>query len=366
MNKLRRFLRRVRRVLAGADPTIPPGLFAHQTQVFYRIQFLIRGFYAFLAFTAILLVPEWPGILDRGSVDPLWPVFWMTHLNLRFGIGLVLGLYTVGALLAAALPQFRWTRALAFLGLLEYWAFNNSFGKVGHSLHDTLLVTFVFVFLPVGWHENDQHRRLGRQETLLVFWLAQCTIMVTYSMAGFIKVVAGVAQLLKGEPNLFWPDALARQVADRLLQTNSQSWWGDWLVTHPGLSYPMLRAGQIAVTWALGGLDEWRRNKRREFSDKARAFRSAMAEVAGWEIASIGAYFAYVRHPYDGLDAEVIAERLATETGLLLIPGSFFGPGQERYLRLSFGNLTPEGLLSLPTRFRLGPDNACLNRAAQV
>jgi aspartate/methionine/tyrosine aminotransferase len=126
------------------------------------------------------------------------------------------------------------------------------------------------------------------------------------------------------------------------------------------------RAGQIAVTWALGGLDEWRRNKRQEFLDKARAFRTAMAEVAGWEIASIGAYFAYVRHPYDGSDAEVIAERLATENGLLLIPGSFFGPGQERYLRLSFGNLTQESLLALPMRFRLGPDKACSNRTAQV
>jgi aspartate/methionine/tyrosine aminotransferase len=126
------------------------------------------------------------------------------------------------------------------------------------------------------------------------------------------------------------------------------------------------RAGQIAVTWALGGLDEWRRNKRQEFSNKARAFRTAMAEVAGWEIASIGAYFAYVRHPYDRLDAEVIAERLATENGLLLIPGPFFGPGQERYLRLSFGNLTPESLLAFSTRFRLGPADARSNRGAQV
>jgi aspartate/methionine/tyrosine aminotransferase len=126
------------------------------------------------------------------------------------------------------------------------------------------------------------------------------------------------------------------------------------------------RAGQIAVTWALEGLDEWRRNKRQQFSDKARAFRSAMADVVGWEIASIGAYFAYVRHPYEGSDAGVIAERLASENGLLLIPGSFFGPGQGRYLRLSFGNLTPESLLALPTRFRLGPGNACSNRTAQV
>jgi aspartate/methionine/tyrosine aminotransferase len=126
------------------------------------------------------------------------------------------------------------------------------------------------------------------------------------------------------------------------------------------------RAGQLAVTWALGGLEEWRRNKRQQFSDKARAFRSAMTEVVGWEIASIGAYFAYVRHPYDGSDAEVIAQRLASENGLLLIPGSFFGPGQERYLRLSFGNLTQESLRALPTRFRLGADNGCLNQTAQV
>jgi aspartate/methionine/tyrosine aminotransferase len=126
------------------------------------------------------------------------------------------------------------------------------------------------------------------------------------------------------------------------------------------------RAGQIAVTWALSGLEEWRRNKRQQFSDKAREFRLAMANVVGWEIASIGAYFAYVRHPYDGSDTEVIAQRLASENGLLLIPGSFFGPGQERYLRLSFGNLTKESLRALPTRFRLGADNGCLNQTAQV
>jgi aspartate/methionine/tyrosine aminotransferase len=113
------------------------------------------------------------------------------------------------------------------------------------------------------------------------------------------------------------------------------------------------RAGQLAVTWALGGLDEWRRNKRQQFSDKAREFRLAMANVVGWEIASIGAYFAYIRHPFEGSDAGAIAERLASENGLLLIPGSFFGPGQERYLRLSFGNLTPESLRALPTRFVL-------------
>jgi aspartate/methionine/tyrosine aminotransferase len=113
------------------------------------------------------------------------------------------------------------------------------------------------------------------------------------------------------------------------------------------------RVGQIAVTWALSGLDEWRQNKRQEFADKARSFQSAMANVEGWTIDSIGAYFAYLRHPLRGLNAVEVAKRLASENGLLLIPGPYFGPGQEQHLRLSFGNLSPEALQDLPARFLL-------------
>jgi aspartate/methionine/tyrosine aminotransferase len=36
-----------------------------------------------------------------------------------------------------------------------------------------------------------------------------------------------------------------------------------------------------------------------------------------------------------------------------MIPGSYFGPGQDEHLRVSFGNLTAKGLEQLPERFRL-------------
>jgi aspartate/methionine/tyrosine aminotransferase len=119
------------------------------------------------------------------------------------------------------------------------------------------------------------------------------------------------------------------------------------------------RAGQIAATWALSGLDQWRGERRQQFADKARAFETIMAQVEGWNIDSIGAYFAYVRHPFGGLEATCVAKRLASENGLLLIPGSYFGSGQERYLRLSFGSLTPETILALPKRFILQPEAFC-------
>ena len=38
------------------------------------------------------------------------------------------------------------------------------------------------------------------------------------------------------------------------------------------------------------------------------AFRSAFADLAGWSIESIGAYFAYVRHAFPGRQSGVVAE----------------------------------------------------------
>jgi aspartate/methionine/tyrosine aminotransferase len=78
-----------------------------------------------------------------------------------------------------------------------------------------------------------------------------------------------------------------------------------------------------------------------------------MAHVDGWKIESVGAYFAYVCHPFSRMTAVEVARRLASENGLLLIPGSYFGPGQEQYLRLSFGNLSADTVRDLPDRFIL-------------
>jgi aspartate/methionine/tyrosine aminotransferase len=67
----------------------------------------------------------------------------------------------------------------------------------------------------------------------------------------------------------------------------------------------------------------------------------------------IGAYFAYVRHPFVGTTAVDVARRLASERDLLLIPGSYFGPDQEEYPRACFGNLSSEILADGPLRLNL-------------
>ncbi|TCU14007.1 aminotransferase [Rhizobium sullae] len=98
------------------------------------------------------------------------------------------------------------------------------------------------------------------------------------------------------------------------------------------------RAAQAAVATALPILADWRAANRLEISRRAEALKAVMAETNGWSIAAIGAYFAFVRHPCGDLPSATVAERLAKEAGVICIPGSYFGEGQDGYLRLAFAN----------------------------
>ena len=109
------------------------------------------------------------------------------------------------------------------------------------------------------------------------------------------------------------------------------------------------RAAQTAVAWAIEGIADWRRATRAQVNSQAALFRDVVAQAPGWSIAAIGAYFAYVRHPFDE-PGEAVAERLAAEAGVLALPGSFFGPGQERHLRFAFANVDADRLAAVAPR----------------
>ncbi|ASW10769.1 aminotransferase [Rhizobium sp. 11515TR] len=112
------------------------------------------------------------------------------------------------------------------------------------------------------------------------------------------------------------------------------------------------RSAQIAVASALPILADWRAGNRLEIARRADALRLASSELAGWEIAAIGAYFAFVRHPFEGRSSSEVAEELARERGVVCIPGAYFGEGQERYLRFAFANVDVASIRLLPDRLR--------------
>ncbi|MDI3308564.1 MAG: aminotransferase [Acetobacteraceae bacterium] len=113
------------------------------------------------------------------------------------------------------------------------------------------------------------------------------------------------------------------------------------------------RAAQMALAWAVPALRGWRAANQALMAERAAAFRQVVAQLPGWRLDALGAYFAYLRVPQDGPGALALAERLAAERGLLSLPGPFFGPGQDRHLRLAFANAGLEAIAEVPQRLTL-------------
>ena len=112
------------------------------------------------------------------------------------------------------------------------------------------------------------------------------------------------------------------------------------------------RAAQLAVAKQLPLLDQWVSRNSEIIQQRASVFIETMACVPDWSILSMGAYFAYVKHPYSQLTSTRIAKVLASEFGVLPLPGSFFGRDQEHYLRVAFANVDREILSGLGDRLK--------------
>jgi aspartate/methionine/tyrosine aminotransferase len=112
------------------------------------------------------------------------------------------------------------------------------------------------------------------------------------------------------------------------------------------------RTAQAVLPWAIEGLRDWREANRAEINERGAVFQTALTHLPKWQIESVGAYFGYVRHPFEGAKAQLVAEKLATERGVLCLPGSYFGPGQESHLRIAIANVSAAILEGLTDRLR--------------
>ena len=98
--------------------------------------------------------------------------------------------------------------------------------------------------------------------------------------------------------------------------------------------------GQRAALYGLQHLGEWRADKRSLMAERVGAFQRAIENGdSGYRLRSIGAFFAYMEHPYEDQESKQVAKRLAEEQNLSCMPGGMFGPGQERMLRFAVANI---------------------------
>ncbi|MCE8419193.1 aminotransferase [Rhodovulum sulfidophilum] len=108
--------------------------------------------------------------------------------------------------------------------------------------------------------------------------------------------------------------------------------------------------GQRAALWGLRHLGAWKADERAEILARRDALSRNMSALPGWELMGAGAFFAWLRHPFD-IGSGTLARRLVAEAGVLLLPGGMFlpetDPGARDQLRIAFANIDRPGLQAL-------------------
>lgn len=110
--------------------------------------------------------------------------------------------------------------------------------------------------------------------------------------------------------------------------------------------------GQRAALWGMQNLGDWLAGERLEILDRRAAIEENFPKLAakGWELLGCGAYFAYVRHPFD-MPSNELAPLLVKEAGVLLLPGTMFmppdDPAGKQQLRIAFANIDRDGVKEL-------------------
>ncbi len=116
--------------------------------------------------------------------------------------------------------------------------------------------------------------------------------------------------------------------------------------------------GQFAALWGMQNLSQWVEGERDEILDRRAAITENMPRLTdkGWRLLGLGAYFAYLGHPFN-IPSDELAKRLVAEAGILLLPGTMFMPEHDaagkRQIRIAFANLDRAGLSQLFDRLEV-------------
>lgn len=205
---------------------------------------LVRAYYICLLFLFVDRYPSWRAWLALRQMRLLWPIEWFQITGTRLGVGIVLSFSIAAALAAAASPHRRILRAASAVGALLFGAFfNAAFGVINHGWHAWILVGGVFVLLPDGDLVKVQSSRRRSHRYLRVFWGAQATFLLFYSMSGAFKLLWAILQWSRGEVTAFNVGGMPLQLAGKLIEVGPvwpASQFGAWLIEHPHAAWLLL------------------------------------------------------------------------------------------------------------------------------
>lgn len=228
--------RRLRSARVSADGEI----FATHRAIYAKARVLVRVFYAVLV---LRYLPDMLNHLNHlalfDKADPLWPVAWIDWVGKRTGAVMVIAFAAFGMLAAAAFPSRRICRLAACGGVFLWTALGSSFGKINHSEHVIIYVSFIFLFL--ADHDGRVRPPSISQRQLYLFWFAtaQASLLATYTLSGTRKIMEIVRAGLDGSTSYVSFDGLASIIAADIHSKHSKPILGPFMVDHFYLSWAM-------------------------------------------------------------------------------------------------------------------------------
>ena len=113
--------------------------------------------------------------------------------------------------------------------------------------------------------------------------------------------------------------------------------------------------GQKAALWGMRNLSEWLKGERLEILRRKQAIIDGFDVLSekGWQLMGVGAYFAYVQHPFS-LPSNELCKKLVDNVAVLTLPGTMFVPEEdktgERQIRIAFANISTADIKTLFAR----------------
>ena len=110
--------------------------------------------------------------------------------------------------------------------------------------------------------------------------------------------------------------------------------------------------GQKAALWGMLNLGDWLAGERLEILARRQAIVDNFTQLKakGWRLLGVGAYFAYLEHPFD-MASNDVAQKLVEQVCVLALPGTMFVPEADesgkRQIRIAFANIDADGIVVL-------------------
>lgn len=242
---VRRFYRTIRRGLGSSNPA--PQRYANLHSHFEHARMIVLFYYiASVYFSADILVGIGETVKTTQDWDFLWPLYWVDPEYASIQLRIVGTLCFVSSLLAAVFHRVLAIRILFCAFFLLASTVTNSWAGINHPYHAWFWISFVLIFLPGESHERQKYpSRAHMRSYTTTFVMAQVMLFLFYSMSGFWKIAIGIRAVIKGEDGAFSFQGLAYNLADRIVQTDTNPLLANFFIEN----YVLTWFGYLAIMY---------------------------------------------------------------------------------------------------------------------